>query len=138
MFGFEIFRKLTFTGLGLNYHSYSYMNFKVNNIKTLLFRAYKLCSNWLDFHKEAEFLLSYFKKNGYPERLVFNVLNKFLVNTFRHKPIVHTAEKLIMYVKFPFLNNVCSQFMKNEIGAMLKFKYPYIDFKFFTKKILIG
>ena len=35
-----------------------------------------------------------------------------------------------MYVKFPFLNNECCNFMKKEFGKILSFKYPHIDFRF--------
>ena len=38
-----IFRKKTFTGLGMNYFSYCPTFFKLNSCKTLLFRAYSLC-----------------------------------------------------------------------------------------------
>ena len=34
----SIFRKMTFTGLSMNFHSYTFTNFKLNNIKTLLHR----------------------------------------------------------------------------------------------------
>ena len=129
-FNLEVFRKMTFTGLGLNYHSYTFFNFKLNNIKTLIFRAYRLCSSWQDFHKEIDFLLKYFKANGYPDGIVLNTINRFLTSTFKDKANVATAEKLIMYIKFPFLNNSCCEFMKREIGYLLKQKFPHIDFRF--------
>ena len=88
IFNFNIFRKTTFTGLGMNYHSYTFYNFKINNIKTLIFRAYKLCSTWLDINDEVQFLLEYFKKNGYPKKIVFGVINRFLNSVFYSKPKV--------------------------------------------------
>ena len=129
-FSLNIFRKGTFTGLGLNYHSYTFRNFKINNIKTLIFRAYRLCSTWCDFHGEVQFLLHYFKTNGYPEKTVFKVINKFLNSIFYSKPKILTAEKLVMYVKFPFLSNICCDFILKELGHVLKGKYPHINFKF--------
>ena len=39
----SIFRKKTFTGLGMNFHSCTYFKFKINNIKTLIHRAFTLC-----------------------------------------------------------------------------------------------
>ena len=56
----SIFRKATFTGLRMNFHSFTYYNFKLNNIRTLLHRAYTLCSNWIDFHSEILFLTNLF------------------------------------------------------------------------------
>ena len=119
-FDFKVFRKMTFTGLGLNYHSFTYLNFKINSIKTLLFRAYKLCSNWQDVHNEIEFLLEYFKLNGYPEALIFNVINRFLSSIFKEKSDIPTVQKLVKYFKFPFLNNVCCDFIKKGNWWFLK------------------
>ena len=127
---FNIFRKGTFTGLGMNYFSYTYYNFKINNIKTLVFRAYHLCSTWCDFNYEIQFLLQYFKTNGYPEKEVFKVINKFLNLVFYCKPKVPTAEKLQMYIKFPFLSNSCCDFIQKQVGKVLNVNYPHIDFKF--------
>ena len=47
----------------MNFHSYTFTNFKLNNIKTLLHRAYSLCSSWDEFHEEVTFLSQYFKEN---------------------------------------------------------------------------
>ena len=126
----EVFRKKTFTGLGMNFNSYTFYNFKLNNIRTLIFRAFKLSSGWSDFHREVEYLLKYFRNNGYPEKVVFSVINKFLMSIFRPKMKETTVPKLVMYVKFPFINNFSCDFLKQEIGRILCFRYPQIDFRF--------
>ena len=71
-----IFRKKTLTGLGFNFYSYCPFIFKVNSCRTLLFRAYSLCSNWIKFHEEVEFLKQYFKTNCYPSYIFGKVLRK--------------------------------------------------------------
>ena len=35
-----------------------------------------------------------------------------------------------MYIKFPFLNNYCCDFIKKELGNFLSLSFPQIDFKF--------
>ena len=77
-FHLGIFRKATFTGLGMNFHSHTYENFKLNNIRTLIHRAYTLCSTWQSFHEEIQFLIRFFKSNAYPQDMIFRVINKFL------------------------------------------------------------
>ena len=129
-FNLSIFRKSTFTGLGMNYHSYVFNNFKINNIRTFIFRAYRLCSTWCDFNHEVQFLLRYFKSNGYPESVVFKVINKFLNSIFHSKSIVLTAEKYTMYFKFPFLSNVICSLFQKELHRVLKWKFPHINFRF--------
>ena len=129
-FNFNIFRKGTFTGLGMNYLSYTFHNFKINNIKTLVHRAYHLCSTWYNFNDEIQFLLQYFKSNGYPEKVIFKVINKFLNTRFYSKPQVPTAQKLRMYIKFPFLSNNCCTYIRKQVGKVLNLRYPHIDFRF--------
>ena len=50
----SIYRKPTFTGVGLNWFDGGPMNYKINSIKTLLNRAYDLTSNYLNFHNEIK------------------------------------------------------------------------------------
>ena len=35
-----------------------------------------------------------------------------------------------MYIKFPFLNNKCSELLKKELTFLLSRSYPHIDFRF--------
>ena len=100
-FSLNVFRKRTFTGLGLNFHSYTYRNFKINNIRTLIFRAYRLCTTWIDFNTEVTFLIKYFKDNGYPENIVYSTVKRFLDSVFITKPEVLTVDKMVMYIKMP-------------------------------------
>ena len=116
--------------MGLNFHSYCYFNFKLNNIRTLVHRALCLCSSWLTFHEEIVFLLKYFQNNGYPESVVHGIVNKLLFKKLSPKPVEFSASKMIMYVKLPFLNNECCSFIKRELKKILDCKYPYIDFRY--------
>ena len=102
----------------------------MNNIKALIFRAYRLCSTWCDFDIEVRFLLRYFKDNGYPDTIVFKVINKYLNSIFCSKSKVLTAEKYPMYVKFPFLSNACCDFVQRELCKILDWKFPHINFRF--------
>ena len=77
----SIYRKPTFSGLGISFFSFCPFNFKVNSIKTLLHRAYHLCSTFKDFHNEIEFLKQFFIKNGFPSNLFYSLVRKLLDNT---------------------------------------------------------
>ena len=59
-FDLSIYRKPTFTNLGVNFISACYENFKMNTFNTLFFRAYKLSSTYEAFHKEICFLNNFF------------------------------------------------------------------------------
>ena len=42
----SVFRKPTFSGLGTSFHSSCDLKFKINSIKTLISRGYKVCSSY--------------------------------------------------------------------------------------------
>ncbi|XP_069989664.1 uncharacterized protein [Penaeus vannamei] len=58
----SIYRKPTFTDLDLHFLSNIPYIYKINSIKTLITRAYNLCSNWSSFHDEMNFLKNIFCK----------------------------------------------------------------------------
>ena len=100
-----VFRKKTFTGLGLNFFSHCFSIFKVNSCKTLLSRAYALSSNWLKFHEEVSFLKNYFTANCYPSSLVNKTIRNFVNNIFKPRLRIPTAPKKIMCVSLPYTNH---------------------------------
>ena len=73
-----VYRKPTFTGLGINYLSFIPQLFKVNAIKTLLYRCYALSSDWFSFDEEIKFLTTFFHNNGFPLDIINNSICKFL------------------------------------------------------------
>ena len=129
-----IFRKDTFTGLGLNFFSHSPLSFKINSCKTLLSRAFSLCSNWQKFHEEVSFLRSYFLKNCYPAFIFDKQIRNFLNDMFRPKPLMSTVPKMKLYVSLPFMNHTLS--VQRELNDVLGKLYPYVDFKFVFRNFL--
>ena len=130
-----IFRKKTYTGLGLNFFSNCSFSFKINSIQTLLSRAYSLSSSWSSFHDEISFLKVYFKNNCYPSGIFDKIVNRFLNNIFQ--PCVKFPEvpKKLMYVSLPFVKNAA---FRCELTKNLNILYPYVNFKFVLKNPLPG
>ena len=62
-----VFRKPTFTGLGMSFFSFTPKSYKLSLIKTLIYRAYHISSTYKKFHEEIIFLKKYLFENGYPE-----------------------------------------------------------------------
>ena len=60
-FSTNIYRKVTFSGVFTNFESFIPVSYKSNLIFTLLFRAFKLCSNFELFHQEIINLKGIFK-----------------------------------------------------------------------------
>ena len=78
----SVFRKEVFSGLGTSYFSFCCKIFKINSVKTLLHRAYNICSDFRSMHREFDFLINFFHTNGYPKPLVERLINSFLNNKF--------------------------------------------------------
>lgn len=97
----SIYRKPTFTGLGINFLSNCSLKFKINAIKTLLHRAFHLTSSWQLFHKEILFLQSFFSNNMFPEPIFFNNVNK-LLNKWLAPPthLIYTVPKQLFFIPF--------------------------------------
>ena len=74
----EVYHKPTDTGLLLHFRSHVDNKYKKCLVKTMLFRAYKLSSNWHNFHKETEHLRTTFANLAYPIALFDVMLSEFL------------------------------------------------------------
>ena len=134
-FNTGVFRKPTFTGLGLNFLSYCPLNFKTNSCKTLLCRAYSVCSSWIKFHEEVCFLEKYFSKNGYPSHVFQKMVKIFLDNIFSPKVIEHTVPKKLIYISLPYMGHL-SKVIKKELIQLLENNYSYAKFHFIFKNPL--
>ena len=122
----SVYRKPTFTGLGLSFFSFSSFRFKKSSITTLLHRAYRLCSNFNVLHNEFNFIKLFFKNNGFPNQIVESSIRHFSNSVYSPKPLVSTVPKLRQYFAFPFFG-VQSEKLKQELTSLLMKFYPHID-----------
>ena len=103
----SVYRKPTFSGQGISFFSFTLFLFKLNTIKTLVFRSYSICSNYHDRHKEFNFLKDFFVSNGFPANLILSVIKHFLdrrINTTTTTTTVpDEATENIKYISLPFL-----------------------------------
>ena len=134
----NVFRKETYTGLGLNYDSYVPNLFKINSIKTLLHRAYNICSSWHNFHEELEKLRKYFCLNNYPSDLIEKHIRRFISNKFANTGTNVTENKEVKYVTLPFMGHFSYQ-VRNDLSVLLRKYLPDVQFRFiFINKNTIG
>jgi len=128
-FSVNTYRKPTFTGLGLHFLSYIPRIYKLNSLKTLINRAYNICSTWANFHTEAMYLKDYFISNGYPSNLFYRVLNNFLSQKLSHKPVLTTVNKDVKYIKLPYMGSLSFE-IRNSLNKIFKQCYPQVSFRF--------
>ena len=125
----SVYRKPTFTGLGTNYLSFIPSLFKINAVKTLLYRCFTISSDWFSFHKEIDFLTNFFLNNGYPRSVIENCVSTFLNNIFQQPPTREDKHKDIHYFKLPYYGYL-SLFIRKKLDNLLKTHYPDKKFKF--------
>ena len=137
-FSTTVYRKPTFTGLGLNYLSFVPHLYKVNSIKTLINRAYNICCSYFLLNLEIEKLRKYFSENLYPSGLFEKTLKIFLNNKFSPKPAVTTVKKDIRYLRIPFVGHESFRIKKQLLNS-IKCNYPQIDFRIaFSNPFTVG
>ena len=71
--------KKTFSGVYTNFNSFIPEIYKTDLIKSLLFRCFNLCSDFVKFHHEINILKSILYKNSYPRDFV----DKYIKKIFR-------------------------------------------------------
>ena len=74
----SIFTKSTNSGDCKNFESCCPDRYKLGLIKSMLHRAYAICSNWNEINKEIDRLKQLFTNNNYPLFVVESVIHKFI------------------------------------------------------------
>ena len=134
----SVFRKQTFTGLSSHFLSSEPRRYKINAIRTLLYRYYHVCSTYLKFSEEETFLKSFFTSNGFPSNLYYNQVKQFLGNIYDQGSVTQTAGRKKLYASFPYYGYV-SERLRNEILNVIRKYYHQLDVNLiFTKKLSIG
>ena len=75
-FATNVYRKKTFSGFYIK--SFIPETYKIRLIKSLLFRCFSLCSDFITFHHEIDKLKSILYKNNYSHDLVDKCIKEFL------------------------------------------------------------
>jgi len=131
-FSTSIFRKKTFTGLGLNYFSNIFYDYMKSIIHTLLNRAFVICSDYYNLHREIDFLRKYFEDNFYPRKLFDLVLKKFLDSKFIIKEQVSTVRRQDVYLELPWIGKQ-SKKMRTDLQQLFSSFYPQLKPNFYYR-----
>ena len=88
-------------------------------LHTLLYRCFRICSDWTKFHLELVKLIDVFKKNGYPDNFVNNSFKVFLDNKYRVREKVITVPKKTLFLVLPYPRPLSLQ-AKTKLRKSLK------------------
>ena len=134
----SVYRKPTFSGLGLSFFSHSSSKFKINAIKTLIQRAYKISSTYELFDKENTFLRNYFIKNGFPTYIYDSCIKRFLTSVYTPLITAATVAKKTIYLSIPYFGEQSVK-MELELLQLIEKFYPQINpIVVFTNSFTIG
>ena len=134
----QTYCKSTYSGLLLNFKSFTSFSYKISLIKCLIDRSFRICNNWNSFHKIKSNLI----KNEYPPFLVDKVIKKYLDYKFYSNQNQLKYKSGIHYFKLPHINNLsnhiknklsklCKELCKLKIKNYFSYKAPIPDLKSF-------
>ena len=115
----QTYHKSTYTGLLLNFKSFTSFSYKISLIKCLIDRLFKICSNWNSFHNDIENIKSNLIKNAYPPFLINKVIKKYLNHKFSSNQNQLKDTSNVYYFKLPYILNL-SQHIKNNLSKLCK------------------
>ena len=113
----SVYRKPTFSGQGLSFFSFCNFRFKLNSIKTLLHRAYTICSSYISLDSEFNFLRQYFQNNGHALSLIEKTISKFLHSKFSNNDELKHIIKPKLYFVFPYFGSQ-SEKLKHDLMSL--------------------
>ena len=115
----RVFRKPSWTGQYLHFHSYVPIQYKIGLIRSLFDRSRKLCSNEF-LAAENKFLTETLQKNGYP----LNFINKH--SNSNHLPSIGPKPKRV-FVELPFLGDNAAKTFTKILKSTVRSVYPSCD-----------
>ena len=135
-----MYHKKTYTGLLLNYFSFTPYVYKIGLIQTLIDRIFKINNTWTGFDKDIKKLSNVLEKNQYPlkviESEVKNYVNKLYGSTKSKNNESEITES--RYFKLPYIGHY-STFTKTKVSKLIKTYCKDISIKLvFTNSKLIN
>ena len=126
-FNTSVYRKPSNSNLTISYVSFCSFNFKLNSIKSLLSRAYGICSNYDLLNREFEYIKQLFHMNGFGKHFVDLQIGKFLSKKFTiSRPNVDEKQKL--YFTIPYFGSQ-SEELRTEISKLMHKYFNNISFQ---------
>ena len=116
---FQTYHKSTYTGLLLNFKSFTSFSYKISLIKCLINRLFKICNNWNFFHNDTENIKSNLIKNAYPPFLIDKVIKKYLDYKFSSNQNQLKDKSDVHYFKLLYIGNL-SHHIKNKLSKLSK------------------
>ena len=114
-FSTSVYRKPTFIGLFINFHSFIPLAYKRPLVSCLLHRIFNLCSSYENFHAQLEDVRKLLNQNSFHSHMFHHLVGRFLNNIFEPKPTFHTVSKKIVHFCLPLGRRFCSNILIDNL-----------------------
>ena len=138
----QTYRRSAYTALLLSFRSFTSFSYKLNLIKCLIDKSFKICNNWNSFHNDIENTKSNLIKNAYPPFFIDKVIKKYLDYKISSNQSQLRDKFDVHYFKLRYIGNlshhikkIFRNFAKSFIKKILTLSYFLIHSKlklFFT------
>jgi hypothetical protein len=118
----KVYRKATWSGLYLNYNSFVPMKYKIGLLRTLSFRASKICSPEC-LAEEMAFLRTTLLRNNFPPIFI----DKHLRLPSKPNFIYEGPEKKQLFIKLPFLGDIHNQLISKRMSADFEIRSQLLE-----------
>ena len=115
----QTYHKSTYTGLLLNFKSFTSFSYKISVIKCMIDMLFKICNNWNSFHDDIENIKSNLIKIAYPPFLIDKIIKKYLNYKFPGNQNQLKDKSNVHYFKLPYISNL-SHHIKNKFLKLCK------------------
>ena len=133
--------KPTHTGLYTNWYSFADRKYKINLVKNLFSRAWKICSNENIFNTDCDVIIDNLKKNRFPEPLLRAIHKNFVakMKVDSVEETVLTVQRKCVKMYLPFFGNDCSNKLRKNLLSICSIAYPQIELKLiFRTSLRVG
>ena len=102
-FSTNLYHKKTFTGLYTNFDSLSPIQYKINLISVLIYRANHICSSYLSFHEQMCSIKRFLQQNQFPIYLINRIIKNFLDRQYSTINKLQNVPELPVPILLPYL-----------------------------------
>ena len=134
---YSIYRKSTFTGLLLNYFSFTPKWYKIGLIRCLIDRIYRVNNTRPGFDDDLSKLFSILGRNSYPQQLSNKIASNYLDQKLNPQNSDKKTYKIEQFFKLPFLGQVSIQ-TKNKIKSICEKYCKDVNIKIAFQSFKIG
>ena len=123
----SVYRKSSFSGLGTSFFSFISRLLKYLQLDLLpLNGVFRISSSYSALHSELEFVKGFFQNNGFPLKVVYSFIQKFLDFQCAKLSVSYDVPKLRRYFVFPYFDAESDKLKRDLSDVLMKFS-PYLN-----------